>query len=270
MFSAKSCRAWSQPTGIFLVPLITEYRHFQNQDLYTCAHTHLHINSKLPYADDIDTNDIKPLSHIPTHTHGAKIHMFVLLHHTFSYHVSARENRLSPKCVSTIGLCLTLAWIPLFSDVWLGESREVADVSVVTLPRFSTDRASWRCRSKGYSTIIHQQAWEGSRGGGVGKGVLMLMVVPESSCLVLISQHIKILLLKQSVTTARLFFFLPLMLSVLYTTSINWTFGFLESFSWTVKVAMCTVRQQCVNVCTRVCVSESETPHPQKKGGEAV
>lgn len=59
--------------------------------------THLHINSKLPYADDTDTNDIKPLNHIPTHTHGVKMHMFVLLHHTFSHHVSARENRLSPN-----------------------------------------------------------------------------------------------------------------------------------------------------------------------------
>lgn len=122
------------------------------------THTHLHVNSKLPYADDSDTNDIKPLNHIPTHTHGAKIHTLVFLHHTFSCHV---------KCVSTISLCRTPAWIPLLSDVWWGESTEVADVSVVTLPRFSTDRASWRRRSKGYSTIIHQQAWEGNRGGGV-------------------------------------------------------------------------------------------------------
>lgn len=38
----------------------------------------------------------------------------------------------------------------------------------------------------------------------------MLMVMPESSCLVLISQHIKIQLLKQSVSTARIYLFLYL------------------------------------------------------------
>lgn len=113
------------------------------------------------------------------------------------------------------------------------------------------------------------------RGRGTGEGGwgLMLMVVPESSCLVLISQHIKILLLKQSVTTARVFFPSNGVSVVHNKYKLNIRFSgvfFLDCKSSGVYCVTTVCVCVHLGVCEWVRDTPPPTPPPPKKGGEAV
>lgn len=138
------------------------------------------------------------------------------------------------------------------------------------LPRFSKDRASWRCCSEGNSTIIHQQAWDGNHGVG-RRGVNARAYARKQLLSTNPTASKKIWLLKRSVSTARiffLFFFLAFLISSMFYTTLYTT-------HFKLNLAFLILHTQCICALGCVWVSPSGEAQRQKnreqnKGEELV